>query len=121
MKLFLQVETRSSGRRQLPSQRALKASLMSAQLFCLCFSSGEEFRDGSLAACSSSLAACCPPLARTAAAARNLLLVAVRGCSSCRVASAARPQVPLALGNGIWVGGIEIEAVDDLRIEKSTS
>ena len=49
--------------------------------FCLCFSSGEELGDGSLAACASTLAACCPSPARTAAAARNLLLVAARGCS----------------------------------------
>ena len=56
--------------------------------FCLCFSSGEELGDGSLAARTSSLAA----PARTAAAARDLLLVAARGCS-CRVASTARPQI----------------------------
>ena len=59
---------------------------------CLCFSSGEELRVRSPAACSSLLAACCPPPARTAAAARNLLQVAARGCS-CRMASTARPQI----------------------------
>ena len=74
---------------------------------CLCFSSGEELRDGSLAACSSLLAACCPPPARTAAAARNLLPVAARGCS-CRTTSAARPQIRFSklrrqlVGAGPW-------------------
>ena len=98
---FEAVKTRSSGRRRSPAARGLSsmfkslglsARLRAGPTFGLCFSSGEELRDGSLAACSSLLAACFPPPTRTAAAARNLLLVAVRGCS-CRVASTARPQI----------------------------
>ena len=109
LKLFLQVETSSAGRRRNPAARGFSSMFKSLGLSarlravktaffdvgptcCLCFSSGDELRDGSLAACSSLLAACCPPPARTAAAARNLLLVAARGCS-CRMASAARPQI----------------------------
>ena len=33
--------------------------------------------------------------------------------------SCAGNLLRLVLGNGIWVGGIEIEALDDLRFEKS--
>ena len=46
VKLFLQVETRSSGRS--PSQRALKASLMSAQLFAFAFPLARNFATGRL-------------------------------------------------------------------------
>ena len=127
---FEAVKTRSSGRRRSPAARGLSsmfkslglsARLRAGPTFGLCFSSGEELRDGSLAACF-------PPPTRTAAAARNLLL------SPCVVVLAAwlPPRAPkfgfltcadnllrLALGNGIWLGGIEIEALDDLRFEKS--
>ena len=77
--------------RVLLSQPARKASLMSVA-FASFFD--EERRDGSLAA-----ARCLLP-----------------GFLSC-----AGNLLRLVLGNGIWVGGIEIEALDDLRFEKSTS
>ena len=113
LKLLPEVETSSAGRRRSPAARGFSSMFKSLGLSarlravetaffdvgstcCLCFSSGEELRDGSLAACSSLLAACCPPPARTAAAARNLLLVAARGCSCC-MASTARPQIRFSM------------------------
>ena len=147
---FFQVETRSSGRRQgqatnRPAARGLvrfpnravflplcggarfveKASLTSVQTFRLCFSSQILVRSSAFEASSFGRAThvhgcCCwQPCGH-----RALLL------SPC-LASAAHPKgcflrragdlLRLALGSGTWVGGIEIEALDDLRFEKPTS
>ena len=72
------------------------------------------------------------PIARTAVAAGKLLwsphavalaLLGFRRAPQIRFSFLRRAGdlSRLALGSGIWVGGIEIEALDDLYFEKSTS
>ena len=116
--------------RVLLSHGARKASLMSSQLFAFAFPLARNFATGRapLVPHRSLLAARHPR-------ARLLLLATFRYLPRAVVLAAWLPPpapkfgflscagnlLRLALGNGIWVGGIEIKALDDFRFEKSTS
>ena len=104
----------------LLSQRARKASLMSAQLFAFAFPLARNFATGRLPLVPHTRAhGCCCSQPFASRCARLFLPRGFRrappkfGCLSC-----AGNLLRLALGYGIWVGGIEIEALDDLRFEK---
>ena len=104
----------------LLSQRARKASLMSVQLFAFAFPLARNFAMGRLPLVHHTRAhGCCCSQPFASRRARLFLPRGFRrappkfGFLSC-----AGNLLRLALGNGIWVGGIEIEALDDLCFEK---